>query len=505
MALTQKAVSELKEMSAGLTLLYVEDNVGLRTKATQLLESFFSNVITAADGEEGYERFKEVRPQIILTDIRMPRLDGLAMIKRIKRIDPSIRFIVTSAYDEKEYLLESIHLGVYEFLKKPVKVNELTRALTGCIKSISTEENGALFHSYMEDMLNYQSDILALISEGKLVFVNQMFLDFFDVESLDDFDDKGCDFGSLLLKHKGFLYNHDTIDWYTEATREPGKLFHTKLKDKAMQSRHFILKMHALPKKKNTYIMSLNDITELNLLSLFDSKAVEEDKKIQNRGTLMNLMSIIHKNDAEIKLHNFYKGLTVTNLGLIVHMDDDHIIIKTSYMQQKSIQYQKNVLISSEIFPSAILCEPIINIDFEKQTFIFKEMRFLPRNPTQRKHVRVEPEEQHSVSLFYENRKFYGDVRIRDLSVEAVKLDINALPAGLKMETNVTVDMVLEYDRKPIIINTPARVARIDEMPKSYFIVLTLDLSMQHKRQLIDYVAKRQMNLIREFKGMQFG
>ncbi len=504
MALTD-AISELKEISTGLTLLYVEDNAGLRTKAEQLIKKFFTNVITASDGEEGYELFKELHPQIVLTDIRMPKLDGLEMMERIKHIDPSTKFIVTSGYDDKDYLLRSIHIGVYEFLKKPVKVDELIHALTGCIKSISTEENSSLFHSYMQDMLNYQSDILVLISNSKPIFVNQMFLDFFDVETLDDFDNKNIDFGSLLLEHKGFLYNHDDIDWYAEATKEPGKLFHTKLKDKDMQSRHFILKMHALPKKMGTYIMSLNDITDLNLLSLFDSKAVEEDKKIQSRSTLINLMNVIYKNDAEIKLHNFFKGLTITNLGLIVHIDDNHIVVKTSYMQQKAIQYQKNVLISSEVFPSAILCEPITNIDFEKQTIVFKEMRFLPRNPTQRKSVRVEPEAHHSVSLFFENRKFYGDVRIKDLSVEAVKLDVNALPAGLKVNTSVTVDMVLEHDRKPIIINTPATVSRIDEMPRSYFIVLLLELSTQHRQQLVDYVANRQMGLIREFKGMQFG
>jgi hypothetical protein len=115
------------------------------------------------------------------------------------------------------------------------------------------------------------------------------------------------------------------------------------------------------------------------------------------------------------------------------------------------------------------------------------------------------PEEHHTVSFFFESRKFYGDVRIHDISVEAMKLEMNALPAGLKDKTDVSVDMVLEHDRKPLIINTPAKVIRIEEMPRSFFVVVSLELTSAHKKQLIDYVAKRQMNLIREFKGLQFG
>lgn len=503
--LTVYTIHELQELSAGLTLLYVEDNDGLRKKALKLLKKLFANVISASDGQEGYELFKKLRPQIVITDIRMPKVGGMEMIKQIKQLEPSTKFIITSAFDEKDYLIQAIDLGVFHFIKKPVKIDELTETLIKCIDAISVDENSSLFNSYMDDLLNYQSDLLALMSRGKPLFVNQMFLDFFNIENINEFDEKYTNFGSLLLEHKGFLYNHDEIYWHDESSRQPDKLFHVKIKDQNSNNRHFILKMHAVPKKPNIYIMSLNDITDLNLLSLFDSKAVENDEKIKSRSTIVNLMEIIQKNNAEIKIHNFYKGLTITNLGLVADIQGEHIIIKTSFMQQKAAQSQKSILISSEIFPTAILCEPIEKIDFETQTIIFKEMRFLPRNPTQRRSVRVSPEEHHTVSLFFEERKFYGDVRIHDVSVEAIKLEINALPAGLKEKTAVSVDMVLEHDRKPLIINTPAEVLRIEEMPRSFFVVVSLELKPEHKKQLINYVAKRQMNLIREFKGLQVG
>lgn len=503
--ITLETIVKLKEHSEGLTLLYVEDNEGLRIKAHHLMEKFFVNVVSASDGEEGLAAFKEHRPQIVITDINMPKLDGIEMIEKIKELSPSTKFIIISAFDDKEHLLRAIKVGVFNYLKKPIRIDELTQTLLRCIESIDTEENSALFNSYMDDLLNYQSDLLALVSKDKLLFVNQMFLDFFAVQALEAFDAKYADFGVVLREHKGFLYNRGPGSWFVEASREAGKLFHVKIANNEGESRHFILKMHPLPKKKEMYIMSLNDITELNLLSLFDSRAVEEDEKYKNRNTLVKLMEVIQKNSAEIKLHNFYKGLTITNVGMIVKISDKYVVVKSSYMQQKAVQYQKSLLISSEIFPSAVLCEPIVKIDFEQQTIVFSEMRFLPRNPTQRKSVRVCPEEQHTVSLFYEERKFYGEVRVHDLSVDAVKLELNALPAGLKPGTKLVINMVLENDKKPMIIHVPAEVLRVEELARSFYVVVLLASEPAQKRLLIEYVSRRQMNLIREFKGIQFG
>lgn len=502
--LSEDVISELRESSEGLTLLYVEDNKGLQVIARRLMEKFFSNVISASDGEEGYQLFKELRPQIIITDIRMPRLNGLDMIKKIKKIDPDIKVIITSAYDDKEYLLEAVKIGVFDYLKKPVKIDDLASTLLKCIKSIDSEENGSLFNSHISDMVNYQRDILALVSNGKILFVNQMFLEFFNVATLDDFDLKYEDFGALLLEHKDFLYNHDNTNWFDEASREMGKLFPIKLVDQEGKHRHFILKMHAIPKKETMFIMSLNDITDLNLLSIFDHEAVNEYKKPQERSTLLNFLKVIHKNGAEIKIHNFFKGLSITHSGSVSDINE-HIVIKTSFMQQKACQYQKSLFITSDLFPGALLCEPIIKIDFEEQSIVFKEMHLLQQSPIQRKSVRVFPEEHHTVTLFFEDRKFYGDIFIHDISIEAVKLEASALPAGLKVDSDVAIDMVLEYDKKPVILHIPAKIYRIDEMVRSFFIVLTLKLESQQKRQLIDYIAKRQMNLIYEFKGMQFG
>jgi YesN/AraC family two-component response regulator len=503
--LSADTIHELKELSVGFSILYVEDNKALRLKALKIFEKIFSHVIIASDGEEGYNQFLKYRPQIIVSDICMPKIDGLQMIKQIKHIAPSTKFIITSAFDDKKYLFQAIDMGIFHYMTKPIKIDELISSLIKCIKSISIEKNSSLFNNYMNDMLNYQSDMIALISNKKILFSNHMFLTFFAVKSIEEFENKYIDFGSLLLKHKGFLHNHDNVNWFNEAIKEKDKPLHVMITDQEDFKRHFILKMHPFPQKKNMYIMSLNDITDLHLLALFDNdKKNENNEKVKDQNTILKLMEVIQKNNAEIKIHNFYKGLTVTNNGSIVDIKDNHVSIKTSFKQEKAAQFQKNVLITSEIFPNAVLCESIEKIDFEQQIITFNKMHFLPTNPTHRKRVRVVPEAQHTVTLFIDDRKFYNDISIRDLSVEAVKLESSSLPAGLTTQTNVSVNIVLQHYNKPMIIHTPATLLRIDDMPISYFITLVLKLSPKNKKLLTEYVARRQMNLISEFKELLF-
>ncbi len=128
-------ILELKKLSDGFTLLYVEDNDGLREKALKLLRKIFTNIISASDGEEGYSLFKEHLPQIVISDICMPKLDGLEMMKLIKQIQPSTKFIITSAFDDRDYLLQSIDAGVFHYMKKQCCYN--FSSITNCF-GIST-------------------------------------------------------------------------------------------------------------------------------------------------------------------------------------------------------------------------------------------------------------------------------------------------------------------------------------------------------------------------------
>ncbi len=103
-----------------VSLLYVEDDGTLRNIYQKILEYSIEKVYVASDGLEGLENYKTHHPDIVLTDVRMPVMDGLDMIAKIREIDRKTRIIILSAFGEPHYFLSAIELGVKAYLLKPV-------------------------------------------------------------------------------------------------------------------------------------------------------------------------------------------------------------------------------------------------------------------------------------------------------------------------------------------------------------------------------------------------
>ncbi len=94
----------------------------------------------ASDGIEGIELIKKYLPEIIITDIRMPGLDGLSMIKQVKGIVPYSKIIILTGYRDFDYVQEAIKCGAFDFLLKPSKIEELTAVLTRAVNEINDQK-----------------------------------------------------------------------------------------------------------------------------------------------------------------------------------------------------------------------------------------------------------------------------------------------------------------------------------------------------------------------------
>ena len=107
----------------------------------------------AVDGEDVLEKMKAEMPDILITDIRMPFMDGLELCKLVKKELPNIKILILSGYDEFDYAKEAIRLGVTEYLLKPISSGKLLEALNGVSESIRREkEDKDLVRKYMEEM-----------------------------------------------------------------------------------------------------------------------------------------------------------------------------------------------------------------------------------------------------------------------------------------------------------------------------------------------------------------
>ena len=119
-----------------LTLLYVEDNHDAQERMKMILEDDVKTFYQAFDGEEGLAMYKKVKPDVILTDINMPVLDGLRMAETIKELDKEQVIIVISAFDDRDVLLKAVNIGIDFFVPKPIDIDLLNIKLSSVAKDL---------------------------------------------------------------------------------------------------------------------------------------------------------------------------------------------------------------------------------------------------------------------------------------------------------------------------------------------------------------------------------
>ena len=121
-----------------VTLLYVEDDeITRETVCTMLARRFPELVIhSAPDGASGLELFTEIAPDLVITDVKMPGMNGIEMARRILERSSSVPIIVTSAHSDMEYLIDSIEIGISRYVMKPIDSSKLFRALESCLATV---------------------------------------------------------------------------------------------------------------------------------------------------------------------------------------------------------------------------------------------------------------------------------------------------------------------------------------------------------------------------------
>jgi len=112
-----------------LSVLYVEDEEEVRTALTKFLRRRFHRVDVAENGSQGLELFRGDGYDVVVTDVKMPVMDGLEMARQIKFYREEVPVIVVTAYNETDYFLRAIEVGVDRYVKKPVDPNLLIEAI----------------------------------------------------------------------------------------------------------------------------------------------------------------------------------------------------------------------------------------------------------------------------------------------------------------------------------------------------------------------------------------
>ena len=192
-----------KEILENISVLYVEDENDVREFTAKLLGSLVENVYSAQNGLEGLELFKENSSSIdlIVSDINMPKMDGLEMCTLIKEINKDIPIVITSAHNDPNFLKKAIDVGVNTYAMKPIDLYQLVESMIKAIEPIilkkELEQLNVSLESRVEQevqklksILDAQDNIVLVTNNDTLTNVNKKFLEFFKVLISNSFDER---------------------------------------------------------------------------------------------------------------------------------------------------------------------------------------------------------------------------------------------------------------------------------------------------------------------------
>ncbi len=175
------------------SILLAEDEENLRNSFKKVLLLYVQEVFTASNGEEAFDLYQHHRPDIVITDVKMPKLNGLELIKKIRKENQETPIIVTSAYTDKDLLLESIKLSLVDYLVKPIKEKDLI-ALLEMSADVLLQKVKTVVAIDERNVYDYQNK--QLIQDGQKISLTH----------------KEVEFLEILLQHKGNLVTRQTLE-----------------------------------------------------------------------------------------------------------------------------------------------------------------------------------------------------------------------------------------------------------------------------------------------------
>lgn len=371
-------VAMLQNLAKDFRILFVEDSKALQKQVSKFLEKLFMEVYVASDGEEGLEFYERYQPDLILTDLTMPKMTGHEMIRAIKKIDPDVEVIILSAHSDTETLMKSLHIGVSDFIPKPANASKMIGVF---LKVLSN------------------------------------------------------------MKRKEVTVAKEEIEILVEDTPS------------------------------------------------------NEDEEV---------LEFIFENGMQVDIINHYRGVPIINGGKIISIEEDQIIIKTTYIQLLAIKHEGGAILDSSLIGEDIQCNLIsVNID-EYMVILEKDKLFYPEFKD-RNELKLEVEKEFEAKVLDENKKlgtkvlyiskkelaFELSTEKRFKKHESLKLQLSFPP--LKNISSMFSENIFTLD------TTIYKVEQDGDMKK-----VTVLLKNNHTTDEViqKYIYNREIDLIDEFKDL---
>ncbi|WP_052567447.1 response regulator [Candidatus Magnetobacterium casense] len=262
MARVELIDSKSEDILKDTVLLYVEDDKEINRQLSFFLRKRVKMLFSAFDGQEGLDIFKVQAPDVVVTDIRMPRMDGIQMAIHIKEISPDAKIIITTAFNDEEHFIQAIDAQIDSFIKKPVDPRKLVETIAKLANVSLQQREIHEKNKLINFTLNSLPNFILTMRDGKIELANSTFLSFLHCSSLKEFHNKYKsleDIISLDTKHCNTSEGCIKLINYLQKHSEEDVIVSVNTSGDSCVSKSYILKHAHLPESK-TYIFSLTDV-----------------------------------------------------------------------------------------------------------------------------------------------------------------------------------------------------------------------------------------------------
>jgi len=270
---------QVSEELKNFQLLYVEDEPDVREVFSTILKRFMKKVFIATNGQEGLEIFKNEQIDIIISDIRMPKMTGLEMVQAIREIDKEVPILFSTAFSDTEYLQEAIEVGVDGYLIKPIEREALINKLNSIAQTLTLKNELQNYMKLMDVIFEEQTELLVLFDKHlKIILANHSFKENFY-----------CNYSSFTLEDiLGRMQIEDDQLSFDEVQR---RLFNG---ESVILSKNDVFYQAKLKPAREYWLLVLGDVSEFekerkelqklsmvdSLTGLYNRKKIDSSKQI---------------------------------------------------------------------------------------------------------------------------------------------------------------------------------------------------------------------------------
>ena len=222
-------LKELKTLTFNMKVLYVEDDSSIRDTMLQYLKKIFMDVDCAFDGLEGLESYEKGKYDLVITDLSMPRMNGLDMLNKIKEIDDDQAVLITTAHSESDYMFNAIRAGIDGYIIKPFDFEQLNHELFKIVDKLKKFKENEEYKLHLQDLVNEKTAEISNIMSFQSDNYNKTLVSMVEmIEKRDTYtaghSKRVAQYSKLIAEEMGYTENECTMLYQAGILHDVGKI-----------------------------------------------------------------------------------------------------------------------------------------------------------------------------------------------------------------------------------------------------------------------------------------